>query len=135
MIKSKQEAFNIAYAGLRDQKFRKSYSKKHSICMYRQSGRSNAKCALGHIIPDEVYHGDMEENGAEDLFHMFRKDMEKIFDESLMPTEDDENYDFVTFLGNLQECHDESYTAAAMKQRLAEFAKDNRLTIPEEVTA
>lgn len=51
-----QEAFDKAVAGLAAQGFTRSVHL--GGCQYR--GPNGKKCALGHLIPDELYDPDME---------------------------------------------------------------------------
>ena len=55
-MRTAQELFNEVVSHLRKQK--KQSLSQHGYCMYR--GEDGLKCAIGHLIPDECYHNDME---------------------------------------------------------------------------
>ena len=55
-MRTAQELFNEVVSHLRKQK--KQSLSQHGYCMYR--GEDGLKCAIGHLIPDERYHNDME---------------------------------------------------------------------------
>lgn len=53
---NRQAVFNTVYTKLREQGKRSVDATGQ--CMYRAP--DGAKCAIGHLIPDELYKGDME---------------------------------------------------------------------------
>lgn len=56
---NKQEVFNTVYTKLRAQGKRSIVlERKHQRCVYR--GRGNTRCAIGHLIPDELYTKELE---------------------------------------------------------------------------
>lgn len=56
-----QEAFNIAVAGLAAQGFKRSMTARGDMCAYRGAGACDGmKCALGHLIPNELYSFKLE---------------------------------------------------------------------------
>ena len=57
-----QEAFDKVYEHLLSQ-YKVSIG-KDGMCMYRQGG---LKCAIGCLIPDELYSPDMESQAASDV--------------------------------------------------------------------
>lgn len=58
-----QEAFDKAVAGLRAQNYERSFA--HGMCLYRAPGGN--KCAVGHLIPDELYFPGLENAGARQI--------------------------------------------------------------------
>lgn len=59
-----QEAFDKAVAGLAAQGFKRSVGGPDGFeqCVYR--GKDGKKCALGHLIPDDLYRPRIEGMGA-----------------------------------------------------------------------
>lgn len=55
---TQQQAFNIVWNGLKAQGWKKSLSPDGHRCRYR--GAEGRKCALGHLIPDDLYFRDMD---------------------------------------------------------------------------
>jgi len=53
MAMTKQEMFDKACEGLAAQGWQKSRALNGAACLYR--GPYGLKCAVGHIIPDEIY--------------------------------------------------------------------------------
>lgn len=69
------------------------------LCRYRTS--NGLKCAIGALIPDEVYTADMEERGVQGLFNEFKGSMRLA---GLHP-------DNTTLLRLLQMAHDRTVNA------------------------
>jgi hypothetical protein len=86
-----------------------------NLCAYR--GDYNRKCAIGHLIPDEVYQPDMDGRGIEGGGSMliFLTDFPELKHLDL----------FGSLLRDLQKAHDESVLrcAAWMRERLRYVAK------------
>lgn len=144
---TRQEIFNKAYAGLRDQGFVRSVVGEYN-CRYR--GPNNTKCAFGHLIPDEQYNTmlegfmsdylltgkvtesisyritdvDNESNAA------LKKELEVYSkfkewgDETFSPEDE-------YFIFKLQRLHDSCYMPEVMKSSLINFANNYGLTVPE----
>lgn len=83
-------------------------------CLYR--GPNGLKCAIGCIIPDDLYRPEMEGKGAES---------EALADVRLALGAT--SLDDVTFLTDLQELHDEC-EPQAWPDRLTRFALEHGLT-------
>ena len=112
---TRQDMFNKAYIGLKDQNFEKAWDGASKGCMYRD--KRGRKCAIGFLIPDFAYN------------HWFEgKRVEQIY-EVLGFQDRDAN-----FLNELQHCHDGAGDPADMRNRLRHFAMMNRLTVPEDHT-
>ncbi|TIQ64381.1 MAG: hypothetical protein E5X41_17115 [Mesorhizobium sp.] len=113
-----QELFDTIYRGLAGQGWVKSYDQDADLCMYR--GPNNHKCAIGHLIPDEMYHHSMDDSVAGVMaYGEFRK-------LELHPalTRDEFN--------ELQDLHDSSDEddPTHMRRRFEEFARNHNLVIP-----
>lgn len=145
---TRQEIFNKAYIGIRDQGFVRSVVGLHS-CKYR--GENGAKCAFGHLIPEEEYDEILEGHPA---YYLLSNKMVETTEirirqwAQLVNTEDlkkqlevfikfkewgdatfsPEDYHFIW---ELQKTHDLGITPETMKEFLKNFAKENDLTIPE----
>ncbi len=74
---TEQEAFDKSISGLRDQN-RKSYT-DHSgrTCAYR--GPNGCKCAIGHLIPDNIYSTKMEHKSISILLDYNKYNITKVF--------------------------------------------------------
>ena len=72
-----QEVYDKVKAHLLTQKA-KSISKKYANCKYRMI-RSTKRCAIGCLIPDNLYEKEMEGNAVEGLLHNFPK-VKEFFD-------------------------------------------------------
>ena len=72
-----QEVYDKVKAHLLTQKA-KSISKKYALCKYRMI-RSTKRCAIGCLIPDNLYEKEMEGNAVDDLLRNFPK-VKKFFD-------------------------------------------------------
>ncbi|WP_353645740.1 hypothetical protein [Mesorhizobium sp. WSM2239] len=108
-----QEIFNTVYLGLAAQDFRQSYDDDTDQCAYR--GPNNLKCAIGHLIPDDKYHPEMD--GSIWLarnFHAARMLTELSRDEFSL----------------LQNAHDYANTPADMRERFESIAKTYNLKVP-----
>jgi hypothetical protein len=58
---TKQQAFDLSVNGIRAQGYRRSLA-HGTTCMYRSL--EGEKCAVGHMIPDELYHPSLEGSTA-----------------------------------------------------------------------
>lgn len=118
MAINRQEAFNIAYRGLRSQGFEQSLLPgTKATCAYR--GAEGRRCAIGWLVGDDVYDPKMEGGGVHRLVSYLQTKY----------SSDDQE-----FLGELQACHDR-YSAgdpAVMQSYLAEFARRYDLQVPQE---
>lgn len=63
-----QEAFDIAAKGIQAQGGRSV--DEDDVCLYR--GPNGCKCAVGHLIPDDLYDPKMEKNPIECLLRRRR---------------------------------------------------------------
>ena len=120
MYTTKQEIFDVAYKGLRDQGWRQSKNAE-GRCRYR-NGKGD-KCAIGHLIPDEDY--------APVLEHFLGND-DAIMDAAHIHPDFRGEVD--GFLYNLQSQHDDPDAGTAqveIPKNMAKFAKRHNLTIPE----
>jgi hypothetical protein len=136
---TKQEIFDKAVNGLAGQGFIRSrqteddeeVGESRTKCLYR--GLGGTKCAVGHLIPDDVYEEWFNSYGVNSLPSNVL--LAAGLAESSLPG-DFESYRGVLvperyFIGNLQLAHDESETPAEMKSRLLSLGVKYSLVIPE----
>lgn len=118
---TKQTAFDVMWNGLKAQGWQKSMT--NNVCTYR--GDNGRKCAVGHLIPDEIYHERMERIPIQVVYFELGK--------YILPTKED-----VQFFGFLEEArwaHDyaiETNKKHNMESCMRRLAKRHNLTIPEE---
>jgi hypothetical protein len=119
---NRQEVFNTVYAGLLAQNARSttqlSSSDGGTACRYR--GDAGRKCALGLLIPDELYSVEMEGRGAVRLLEQFPEIAKALGAESRQDA---------IFLVSLQRVHD-GFEQAYWKRVLARTAAEWSLSIP-----
>ena len=58
-----QETFDRVVAALRNQGCKSAASDEHGREAYHYRGRNGTKCAVGHLVPDELYGEWMEQLG------------------------------------------------------------------------
>lgn len=109
---SVQESFDKIVKHLRQQKCHSLGASKEKYCKLR--GKDNTKCAIGCLIPDDLYTSKME---IVSLYTL--RDMLKDY----LP----EN---VHFLLKMRELHD-NYKVEEWEENIIEMAKNYCLTIPE----
>jgi len=111
-----QEAFDAAVEHLRKQG-KRSQAKYSTDCLYR--GPGGLKCAVGALIPDEIYRKSFEGVGIRPLINGFA-DLNSLFKAVN-----------ITLLEQLQHIHDQSLVENWEKlfERLAEF---HELTMPSK---
>lgn len=110
-----QEVVNKAVRGLAAQNWRRAaYAGK---CVYRAA--NGARCAIGHVIPDEMYSKTLEDKSITGNWHR----LHSLFDCRLDELQD------------LQDCHDSatSNTAEGMKANLREVLIKYNLVMPPEL--
>lgn len=108
---TKQETFDIVVKALRKQG-RRSIDISGKFCVYR--GPEGRKCAVGHLIPDELYYPELECQSADSpqLIRILSKlghDME--------------------FCYELQQIHDH-YTPERWEEEWTLLAEHNCLVVP-----
>lgn len=86
---NEQEVFDKIITSLRKQG--KKSEDENGVCLYR--GEDNCKCAVGHLIPDDLYHPSMETWGI-DSFEIRR---------ALLEVVDHSSFDLITAM---QRIHD-----------------------------
>jgi len=116
----RQDVFARAVAGLASQGFRRSTKKNSPFCMYR--GPDNLKCAIGWVIPDDKYDPTMDAKPWS-----LGNVLNVVFGEKVSDAD-------IDFCRNLQTRHDCGETPDDMKDRLREFALENHLTLPPELS-
>jgi len=94
---TKQDIFNIVANGMLKQG-KKSEDRGSSSCLYR--GPNGLKCAIGMLIPDELYKARFEG----------RKASEPILIKALVKTGVPKTIAFADFLDYLQGLHDNCHT-------------------------
>lgn len=118
--RSRQEIFNVAYKGLRKQKFGKSTD--GNACVYL--AEDGNKCAIGHCIRSNKYSPDFEETSFSD--GQLTSIHYDILDAAKISAAD------VEFVKDLQLAHDNSTDySSEMKRRLREVALNYGLTVPK----
>lgn len=117
---TKQEAFNLAYRGLKSQGFKSSTILGTISCVYRHP--DGLKCAVGHIMTDEEYRPNFDEHSGVTAATVARLLNWQIVDEPFQ----------VDFLTRLQEVHDEAANPSDMVLRLEDFADSYNLEIPND---
>lgn len=143
-----QDIFNRVYLGLKSQGFERSMVEDEVasdgvVCAYR--GAEGRKCAVGHLIPDELYTELVEGHPVYVLIEGKSIDL---------PDEDGEIYatpikdapenvqalvghmrqylPFAHAINRIQKLHDNCFAPSQMKRELGFFAQEHGLTIPEE---
>jgi hypothetical protein len=141
---SLQEIFNKAYLGLAKQNWRRAMvmsSNGRPACAYRAEG--GLKCAIGHVVPDELVTPDIGTKTIHRILHGYITD-----NKSLCETPNVEWTKLfqkipVHVLAELQSCHDDAriafehdqdvtdlYDEEHMKNKLDRFAFKYKLTVP-----
>jgi hypothetical protein len=116
--------FDNAWTGLKSQGFEKSNNSiglevidpasGFSMCLYH--GPNNRRCAIGWSIDPAKYDLSIEGHSVRNVF----KDITGRFADQSLAND----------LAALQGAHDHSKSASDMCERLIEFAREHRLTIP-----
>lgn len=113
------------YDGLKSQNFERSVG--DISCLYR--GHSGLKCAVGHIIPDELYDDDIEGDPADServIAITPFKDLVKLRQNEFVDRSDEETRTVVNLMLALQQIHDftpEDEEELSMQQRFVEFCE------------
>ena len=105
-----QEMFTQSFLGLKAQGFRQAVNLEGDCCYRTPSG---LKCAVGHLIPDELYHSNMEGETPSNL-------PTQIFPAIAL-----------SFLHSLQRVHDHADTPEVMETQLRLFAATHSLEVPQ----
>lgn len=120
---TRQEIFDKVISGLAAQGWKQSTYKNPLTgvpsCRYRGDG--GTKCAIGHLIPDDLYRPDLEN------MVVYSKDVKEVLEKAnIFP--DNDGY-FWAFLADLQDAHDslDSSTPEGMKLAMARFARVQKL--------
>lgn len=118
--KTIQELFNEMWIGLKSQGFKQSLGKvdKHGseTCMLR--GSNGMKCAVGHIIPDELMNSCMEKMSA----------VACLIRNKWLEADPDQEW----FMTRMQSLHDTNLHPEKMEWHIRNFAREQRLSIPGE---
>ena len=120
---TKQEAFNRAWQYFIKERHNPSTTHDHWSCLYRSP--TGMKCAVGLLIPNEEYSRDFEGMPLEDVFDQ-------------VPTLCDSPDLSVSYLRDLQQCHDEfasspSLFHTGMENKMRALAIRWNLSLPEGV--
>lgn len=117
---TRQEIFNRIWTHLNQQK--RPAINKEGGCVYRYKTKTRTlSCAIGCLIPDELYDPEMENDGVDNLFEQFPK-VRKLLGAR--------NADF---LSRLQIAHDSYLHSAGIKKwRIAmkTIAENYKLKVP-----
>lgn len=127
---AKQAAFNGAYKGLNYQKWKRSTSADgENRCQY--NGPNGTHCGVGWLIPKDKYDEGIEDKGicslAEEIIPFLADPLEN-FCKKANNTDVGE---FLDFLVEIQESHDEACGGTLMKNKFEQIAKNYGLTIPK----
>jgi hypothetical protein len=114
-----QELYDAAYKGLASQNFERSVDQTGQ-CSYRTN--NGKKCAIGWLIPDELYSPDFEGCNLDDAAVLA----------AVRPAVVDGSEEY-KMLFALQSGHDAAYDKGEMKSSLAFVAEYWKLTIPTDV--
>lgn len=109
-----QEIFDTVATHLMKQKER-AFNHSLNMCAYR--GSNNTKCAIGCLIPDEMYTQKMEANTVSELFAKFLNVADHIGGEHL------------SLCSDLQKIHDD--IPWDWKNELINLAEKRGLELPE----
>lgn len=115
-----QQVFDDAYRGLAAQGFAQSVGEGGS-CAYR--GAKGRRCAIGHCISDAEYTPAIENASVATRGDRYTEAVE-LFDRLFAGLS-------IDTLRTLQGVHDCGTTPAGMVSALKNFARHNRLTIPD----
>ena len=123
MYKNLQEVFDTAVVGLASQGFQRSMDEYDRGCLYR--GVDERRCAIGWLIPDEVYTAAMENIRVSDLMKFYPDSgIKELFDFSQV------SYDQ---LNSLQRTHDGAWGPKSVMDNLREFAQEYDLVLPDSL--
>lgn len=123
MTAPEQEIFDFVLAKIREQG-RPSYSPEGGTCYYR--GPDGTKCAVGHLIPDEIYSSFMEGMNPWALRHDFVRAAPKSV--TAVP-----RAGWTTFLGGLQLAHDSAAKAQEDGEDFLETFEKNMKHLAEDM--
>jgi hypothetical protein len=112
---TEQDVFDAVWAGMESQGWKRS-TDEDGWCMYR--GVDGRRCAVGHLIPDDLYRPSMEVSGVDDK--PVRTVLRAIGVEN------------ISFLYELQKAHDGAPSGAPLREEFRCVAKEHGLTIPGE---
>lgn len=123
-----QEMFDKAVTGIKKQG-RLSQGPMHSgkpgHCYYRHPDDPAVRCAVGHLIPDELYDGrKMEGRGVEGVAGECPALREHL---GIPPREGLHNVPAVSMLSQLQTAHDNALTVEEFLTSAADVARQFRL--------
>lgn len=126
MTAPKQETFDFVLTKIREQG-RPSYSPEEGTCFYR--GPNGTKCAVGHLIPDEIYNVFMEGMNPWALRHEFLRAVPE--GSTVEP-----RAGWTIFLGELQSAHDSAAKAQQVGDDFLEVFEKNmkHLALENELT-
>lgn len=116
---TRQEIFNKAYRGLKNQGFKQSVNSKGN-CLYWNK-ETGLKCAIGHCIPENLYDYELESSSLGD-FPLYGINL---YDDRNAIEDDD------IFINDLISCHDDNILPEKMENSLLSFASKYNLRIPE----
>lgn len=122
---SMQEMFNTMLRGLASQGWMRcgvvnQNNPRRVACMYRYAGK---KCALGWLIPDELYdpEWDISKDGSAETV---LRDLDVL---------EDLSKDELAFINNAQYAHDGGYTVEVMQKNYVRVALKYGLQWPADV--
>lgn len=114
-----QELFNKVYIGMHKQDFERSVNTNQFgdwVCRYRSA--DGMRCAVGHIIPDELYDSRME---GYSVYNLYQKFTGLPYNEPAL----------INFMEKLQTIHDDPDLFPYQRNRaFIELAQANELEIP-----
>lgn len=123
MYKNLQEVFDTAVVGLASQGFQRSVGEYDRDCFYR--GTYNRRCAIGWLIPDEVYTESMENSRVSELMKLYPDSgIKELFDFSQVSYNQ---------LNSLQRTHDGAWGPKSVMDNLREFAQEYDLVLPDSL--
>lgn len=134
-----QEMFDKAVTGIKKQG-RLSQGPMNPLngkpghCYYRHPDNPAVRCAVGHLIPDELYDGREMEGRIVTCDAVLGTSMRAVL--GILPHEDLYSVPAVSMLARLQTAHDEAHTVEEFLTRAVEVARQFMLDAKEcEVVA
>lgn len=112
---NKQEIFDTVYKALLEQG---ESSVNNGVCAYR--GPNGTKCAVGHLIPDDLYEPEFE---GKNILGIHNSILESIF-------QVDDINPYLTFIFDLQQAHDNTlnyHGLEAWKREMKSITKSYNL--------
>lgn len=116
-----QEMFDKAVGGIKAQNCLSRNFCRPTVCYYRHPDDPAVRCAVGHLIPDELYDGKKMEGSSVNSDAVLGPSMRAAL--GISPREELHNVPAVTMLSTLQTAHDNAHTVEEFLTGAAEVAR------------